>query len=149
MESDYLSMLKKERKEEMKTSPQLTLGKLIKALESIPEQSNPVVLANTEYNVTGFCSWRGSYCEISIEYEKNNKKVTTKQFLEMCKRAVGRKFSGYKGGQYTMGKTTPVWIANYGHVGSLSIDLCGLVGVENKKNKTYLLWAETPYLGQD
>ena len=37
--------------------------------------------------------------------------------LAMCKGAMGEVFQGYKGGDYQMGRNTPVWIANYGDVG--------------------------------
>jgi hypothetical protein len=35
--------------------------------------------------------------------------------VELLKRVQGKTFTGYKSGDFTMGKTTPLWIANYGH----------------------------------
>ena len=37
-------------------------------------------------------------------------------FLKMLKSTVGKTMTGYKGGDFLMGETTPVWVANYGKV---------------------------------
>lgn len=42
------------------------------------------------------------------------KQPTVADLLAVLKLAQGKYFVGYKGGDFTMGKTTPVWVANYG-----------------------------------
>ena len=42
-------------------------------------------------------------------------------FKNMLKLAIGEVFEGYKGGDYTMSKNTPVWVANYGNSGNTGI----------------------------
>jgi hypothetical protein len=32
----------------------------------------------------------------------------------MCRAAIGEVFEGYKGGDFQMGRNTPVWLASYG-----------------------------------
>jgi hypothetical protein len=41
-------------------------------------------------------------------------KPTAADLLASLKLAQGKYFIGYKGGDFTMDKTTPVWVANYG-----------------------------------
>ena len=42
------------------------------------------------------------------------KKPKVKDFLKILKMSSGKYFVGYKGGDFTMGKPTPIWVANYG-----------------------------------
>ena len=37
--------------------------------------------------------------------------------LKECRAAMGAVFTGYKGGEYQMGKSTPLWVASYGCCG--------------------------------
>ena len=39
---------------------------------------------------------------------------TAQEFLNLLKGIQGKVFIGYKGGDNIMGKTTPIWVANYG-----------------------------------
>ena len=39
---------------------------------------------------------------------------SAQNLLNVLNLAKGKVFEGYKGGDFTMGKTTPVWVANYG-----------------------------------
>jgi len=50
---------------------------------------------------------------------------TVNDFLKILNLAMGKYFVGYKGGDYTMGKTTPMWVANHGESG----------GFQRKKNE--------------
>ena len=35
--------------------------------------------------------------------------------------AIGDVFEGYKGGDFTMDKNTPIWVANYSHSGNTAV----------------------------
>jgi hypothetical protein len=48
-----------------------------------------------------------------LEYD-SQKTLSSAAFLEMLKDADGKTFEGYKGGDYTMSRQTPVWVSNYG-----------------------------------
>lgn len=107
------------RAEDMKTSAQLTLGELILKMEG-KDLSKTVVFDDGKHFPTGLSSWRGSYDELALEYsdgqgiESSYKPMTGADFVEKLKKAVGETYTGYKGGDFVMGKTTPVWVANYG-----------------------------------
>jgi hypothetical protein len=102
-----------QRANDMKTSEQLTLGELILKLEHIEDKSKPVIF-DEQYHPTNLDSWRGSYCELALEYAQTGKKLSVEKLLKKLKDAIGTTFYGYKGGDFLMGKTTPIWIANYG-----------------------------------
>lgn len=56
-------------------------------------------------------SWRGDYMQLAFEPAKN---VTVAAMLADAKGALGRTFTGYKGGAYTMGDYTDCWLDHYG-----------------------------------
>ena len=103
-----------ERAEQMKTSPQLTLGELILKLEAVGNKELPVVYDVGKYSPTHIDSWRGRYNELALNYSTEGDPLSAWDVIALLKRSVGTKFMGYKGGEYLMGKTTPVWVANYG-----------------------------------
>jgi hypothetical protein len=101
------------RQEELKTLPVLSLGEIIAKLEAVADQNKEVV-----YDFDGMCpthlmSWRGIYAELSLGYRLGNA-IKVSELLGQCKEAVGKVFEGYKGGDFRMGRGTPVWVANYG-----------------------------------
>src|SRR5258708_5319 len=110
-----------QRAKDMKTSEQLTLGELILKLEAIEDKSKSVIF-DEQYHPTGLDSWRGSYCELALEYEETGKKLSAEALLRKLKDAIGATFYGYKGGEFLMGKTSPVWVANYGYSGGFKAD---------------------------
>jgi hypothetical protein len=95
------------KQRERAASEQMTLGELITALEAMPAD---LVIAGLH----GPHSYRGYYCDLAFEPRE---KTTAGKLLELCRGAMGRGFTGYKGGDYTMGENTPVWVANYGDCG--------------------------------
>lgn len=131
------------RAESLKSSPQMTVGEAIATLEnskltyeSDGEERDKHVYFDFEYLFpTGLDSWRGSYAELAITFdwsdryayndENKPKAPTGKEFLTWLKKTVGKTYTGYKGGDFTMGKNTPLWVANYGNSGDT-----GLVAIE-------------------
>jgi len=114
MQDIIANAMKAKRADDMLTSPQLTLGELILKLEAIPDKKLPVIFDGRKYFPTGIDSWRGSYCELAINYSTTSVHMTVKGFLNILRNTVGRILIGYKGGDFMMGKTTPVWVSNYG-----------------------------------
>lgn len=96
---------------------QLTLGALIKRLEA----RDP----NTPTEGFGrLSSYRGHYCDLAFTPE--DCKGTVGGLLEQCRSAMGRIFEGYKGGDFLMGETTPLWMSPYGTAsGDRLVDLGG------------------------
>lgn len=157
--------VKAKRSDDMKTSEQLMLCEIISKLENITNKELPIVFDDSDFVPTAIGSWRGSYRELAICYEGGNsfntdeieyedfeyghsykqqstelpKKPKAQDLLDMLKLCLGKSFTGYKGGNFEMGKSTPLWVANYGTSnGYKSNDDCWTQAVvdiqENNKN---------------
>lgn len=87
---------------------QMTLGKLIAALEAMPKGAEVA-------NLNRAHSYRGYYIDLAFERDEGARPAA--DLLKECKAAMGRVFCGYKGGDYVMGELTPVWLASYGCCG--------------------------------
>lgn len=87
---------------------QMTLGKLIDRLEALPP-GQAIEAINEPH------SYRGYYSDLA--FERADGTQTASEALTICRSAMGEVFQGYKGGDYTMGRNTPVWIASYGCCG--------------------------------
>lgn len=88
---------------------QMTLGKLIEALEAMPADAQVVNLRDAH-------SYRGYYCDLAFGLSDDDTRPATELLVE-CKAAMGRVFVGYKGGDFVMGALTPMWVAHYGCTG--------------------------------
>lgn len=86
---------------------QMTLGDMIERLEEM----DPEVMVGLE---EGGHSYRGYY----IDFAFGSGSTKVHKLLQSCNDAMGEVFGGYKGGDYVMGKLTPVWVAGYGDCGS-------------------------------
>ena len=122
----------KERNERMKTSNQLMLGELIILLDKAKNKDLPVVFDCSEYRPVSLNSWRGAYEELAINYSNEDPPLSCKQLLRECRKAVGTIFQGYKGGDFKMGKNTPLWVANYGTSSAWCNHSRGIVGIEER-----------------
>jgi len=79
----------------------MTLGALLQALETHdPATVVPIGFARP-------CSYRGSYEDVAFEVERN---TTVGAMLEAAQSALGATFEGYKGGDFTMTKSTYCWL---------------------------------------
>ena len=70
-------------------------------------------------------SYRGYYSELAFHPCKS---ARVGDMLELARSCVGKTFTGYKGGEFTMNAYTDVYIANYGE--------CG----DELTNDRFLLW---------
>lgn len=93
---------------------QMTLGKLIDALESMPEKAEVA-------NLNSAHSYRGYYRDLAFEQDGGTR--TAAGLLAECKSAMGQVFCGYKGGYFVMGAMTPIWVASHGCTGQKLMDL--------------------------
>ena len=162
--------IQSKRNEEMKTSPQLTLSELILKLEAISEDF-PIYFDDLKHRPTSIGSWRGSYDELSINYKGDDsinsdeidktyqfsdgehksyksintylpKNVRVKDLLKILKLAIGKTMTGYKGGDFLIGKTTPLWVSAYGensgYKTNKNYDTQAIIGVIIKGRKAIL-----------
>lgn len=81
-----------------------------------------------------FGSWRGSYCELSMEFDDRNQNITVAELLKMAEFVNNKYLCGYKGGDFLMDLETPIHIANYGERGELK-----LIGVKEENGKAILI----------
>lgn len=101
-----------------RSDTQMTLGGIIDLLQKMPE----------DFELEGFGnphSYRGYYCDLA--FEKIEGTVNASDAIRICKEAMGEVFTGYKGGDYMMGRLTPIWVADYGCCGEkiMGFDDCG------------------------
>ena len=118
--------VKASRANTLANSDQLTLGELILKLEPIVKNQKDDDEATVRYDFeylfpTSIDSWRGSYGELALNFETQGKEMKVSEFLKMLKNCIGKTFTGYKGGDFTMHKGTPIWVANYSHSGNTAI----------------------------
>ena len=126
----------KMRADTLKGSPQILLGELIAKLESC----DPAAKVRYDFDKavpTTLHSWRGIYAELSLDFDETGTPPTVADLLEELRGAVGKTYGGYKGGDFVMGKGTPVWVAHWGDAGNR-----GIVGVEAKGKGVILKTAE-------
>jgi hypothetical protein len=170
-----------QRAEELKNSPQLLLGEMILKLEAVKNKDLPLFIDLMDKRPKGIDSWRGRYGELAIQTEKfgsyqtdvvqhifdsgdrsyeyksfGKENPTVVEWIEILKEAQGKTFTGYKGGDFLMGKNTPVWLAEYGNsyfkIDEKPIDEkeysnykdVYFVDVGEEKDKVYLVTAFAP-----
>lgn len=94
---------------------QMTLGKLIEELSALDPDRQVTGLGSLR-------SYRGYYSDLSFDPDIKQAE-TVGELLVRCRAAMGEVFTGYKGGDFTMGKTTPLWVAEYGCTGERLMSL--------------------------
>lgn len=122
------------RQENLKKSSQLTLGEIILKLEMIKNKDLLIVFEDKKHYPIDIGSWRGSYDELAIGYnDTEGKELSTKKFLKILKGAVGKTFEGYKGGDFLMGRNTPIWIALDGCCSGFTDKEIGIIDIKEEK----------------
>ena len=86
----------------------ISLGSLIEELT----RYNP--FNKVRFGIHAPHSYRGYYEHIAFE---PTTEMTIEEILNVAKSVLDEMFEGYKGGDFTMCKDTPVWIANWGSSG--------------------------------
>ena len=117
----------------------LTLGQLINKL-SIQTVSSDFVIAEKDINKDNytvgylyeFVSYRGYYEDLALERIKFLSGETAESLLDSAKLALGKTFTGYKGGDYIMTESTPLWITN--HYSECGVAIVGVeVNIDSKR----------------
>jgi hypothetical protein len=110
----------------------MSLGTLIDALTHRPRDEE--VRFDFGYMVPqGLGSYRGYYYHLALGY-KENATVRVADLLKELRAAVGQTFEGYKGGDFTMSRDTPIWVANYSECPGTTI-----VGLADCRFQTVIL----------
>ena len=85
---------------------------LLKELIKYLENEDPKLVVPMGFNEPH--SYRGFYGDLAFEPAGN---VTVGEMLKLAKEALGRTYSGWKGGQFKMNGFTDVHLAEWGHTG--------------------------------
>ena len=91
----------------------LSLGELITRLSECPKDSS-VIFDFGGLHPTQCASYRGYYSDLAIGFSSEGPRPSVAVVLVFLKSAVGRTFTGWKGGDYKMTKGSQVWVANPG-----------------------------------
>ena len=119
----------------------LTLGRLIAVLKAV-DKDTLVYWRIMTYSPKDNClvdkggpdvdagphSYRGYYEDMAIQ--STTKLPTAEEVLTMAEDALGETYHGYKGGRYTMGEDTPLWVSEYGKADGFAV--VGARKVEDK-----------------
>jgi len=102
------------RMKNARVSQMMTLGKALGVLEEIPDPQYIECFINIKgkkFQGTTVCSYRGYYEDLALVVEEVEIPTTSvDDMLGTLYGAMGRKFEGYKGGEYLMGEDTPLWV---------------------------------------
>jgi len=96
-----------------------TIGALIKDLEAVTDKSLPVKSDMGWVPSASVLSYRGYYSDLAID--RGGPECTAAELLGVLRFALGNTYEGYKGGDYKMTDTTPVWLSSYGECSAIAI----------------------------
>ena len=109
---------------------QMILGALIDALKPL-KPDTAVSFDFAFLDPTDFDSYRGYYDQLALGFTGGRHsdgwaEIKVAELLAKAEAAVGKTYEGWKGGDYVMTRSTPLWVANPGCTGSTAI-----VGVQD------------------
>lgn len=97
----------------------LTIGGLIDVLSVVDGKA----VVKFDYDHYGYPSnphsYRGYYSDLS--FGSSTKKASASSLLKTLKKSVGNKFTGYKGGDFEMDRSTPLWVSNCGFASGIAM----------------------------
>lgn len=99
----------------------ISLGELIALLEARPADND------VSFDFCGLMpgsvgSYRGYYDHLALDYHSDySKRPTVADLLAELRGAVGKIYEGYKGGDFRMDESTPVWVSQYGESHSTAV----------------------------
>jgi hypothetical protein len=97
----------------------VTLGQMIERLKACQPDKVVVCSDAISEHPGSASSYRGYYSDLA--FEPTAEPITVGALLAECEAALGRPFTGYKGGEFPMEADTPLWVAPYGHSGGRAI----------------------------
>ena len=102
----------------------LCLGALIEKLSKAPSYYL-VVFGDGSFPLSVH-SYRGYYSDLA--FDCSDREITVADFLKIATDALGKTFQGYKGGDFVMSESTPLWASEWGVSSGLAIVAAEIVG---------------------
>lgn len=121
MQMTDIQTLIKRIHEEAGEKGQMKLGAFIAALEAVDDKTISVQFDFGGFVPDSIMSYRGYYDHLSFDWVVRGNDHSVARVLVEAKSAMGKVFTGYKGGDYTMHENTPLWVAQYGDCTSTAI----------------------------
>lgn len=114
---NLIEIQKKQWAKESNNKGAMSAEEIISKLKEFKDSNKLIVIKmNNEIFTSDFAaySWRGSYNLPAIKYYSVDSGCSVDSAIEDLQEIDGMKVSGYKGGDYTLKKEDPLFIANYG-----------------------------------
>lgn len=134
----------RKRKRDHREDGGITLGELIRLLEK-KDAKLSVRFAFCNVACGELESYRGYYEDLSVQPAFPGSKPvyeTVGDLLNALRGAIGKEYTGYKGGEFAMHDETLLWVAEYGHSGSTAI-----TGLSKNGDLDYRVYIETKRIG--
>lgn len=97
------------------------------------------IIAEEGVGITNEHSYRGYYDDLA--FERSSEPTSAVEVLAMCERALSETYGGYKGGDFTYGPDTPLWLAAYGCTGEAIVEVVPVeLGVLALVTKEMSVW---------
>ncbi len=101
-----------------------TLGSLIKALEEIEDKTSYISFDFPGVYPTTLASYRGYYEDLALGYEVGysaGNNTTVQKLLDEARLCIGKTYTGWKGGEFTMDEDSTLWVSNQGECTGMAI----------------------------
>jgi len=113
-----LALVEAEKAQKAAERGHMSLGELASTLAATPDLPVRVDFGSGPVGVGDIGSYRGYYSDLAIEPGGD---LSSHDLSKWLTAAVGQTFVGYKGGDFTMSRMTPVWVSSYGDASGLAV----------------------------
>lgn len=96
----------------------LTLGVAIDQITKFPDRY-VVVFDGTNLSPGDEMSYRGYYSDLA--FDEGNEPKTVEEFGQQLFGALDQKYTGYKGDEFRMDPSTPLWVSEYGEASGIAL----------------------------
>lgn len=96
----------------------LTLGEAIDQITKFPDRY-VVAFDTTNLSPGNEMSYRGYYCDLA--FDESNEPKTVIEFGQQLFGALDQEYTGYKGDEFCMGVSTPLWVSKYGEASGIAL----------------------------
>lgn len=98
----------------------MTLSEIITTLMR-KDQESRIMFSFVYFYPTTLHSYRGVYAFLAVGYDNKGEPPLVKDFIKLLESAIGKTYTGYKGGEFVMHERTPLFVANIGEAGQTGI----------------------------